>query len=90
MWPFFGRGAGVRDLNLFKEYFQHLKELVGVDHIAIGTDINGVPGNMAGYRNPFDAHILVAALMECEVTDKELNKITDGNFLRLFRSSQSG
>jgi membrane dipeptidase len=89
MWPFFSRGAGVRDVEVFKEYFLHLRELVGTDHIAIGTDINGVPGNMEGYRTATDAVVLVRALMECGVAEDDLEKIAAGNFLRLFREVQA-
>lgn len=89
MWPFFSRGAGVRDVDAFKEYFLHLRELVGTDHIAIGTDINGVPGNMEGYRTATDASVLVRALMECGTAEDELEEIAAGNFLRVFREAQT-
>ncbi len=43
---------------------RHLIDLLGVDHVAIGTDRNGVSGYMDGYRGEHDLAVLTRALLE--------------------------
>jgi membrane dipeptidase len=84
LWPFFSRGRGVVDLVTFAEYAAHCADLVGPASIAIGSDINGVPGNMSGYENLFDSPKIVRALSDRGFTDGEVAGIVGRNFLRFF------
>lgn len=84
LWPFFSGGRGVPDLRTFAEYAAHCAEAIGPEHLAIGSDINGVPGNMAGYRNLFDSPKIITALSERGFSDQEIAGIAGLNFLRFF------
>lgn len=86
LWPFFNGGRGVPDLPTFTGYAAHCADLIGPDHLAIGSDINGVPGNMAGYRNLFDSPKIITALSDRGFSDQEITGITGLNFLRFFRT----
>ncbi|HWP68954.1 MAG TPA: membrane dipeptidase, partial [Rectinemataceae bacterium] len=86
LWPFFSGGRGVPDLRTFAEYAAHCADLIGPDHLAIGSDINGVPGNMAGYRNLFDSAKIITVLSERGFSDQEVAGIAGLNFLRFFRT----
>ena len=55
--------------------------------MAIGTDINGVPGNMTGYENPSDAHRIPEMLTDAGFSAPEIKMICGENFLRLFSDS---
>ncbi len=85
MWPFFDGKWGIRDINTFIEYAKYLKELVGSEHLGIGSDINGVPGNMTGYTNLYDAHKIIQALSLANFSEEEVKMVIGLNFLRIFK-----
>ncbi len=89
LWPFFSGGKGVPDLGTFAGYAAHCAGLVGPEHLAIGSDINGVPGNMAGYENLFDSPKIIRALSERGFSEPEIAGIAGLNFLRFFGSLSS-
>ncbi|MGB4585855.1 MAG: membrane dipeptidase, partial [Rectinemataceae bacterium] len=62
LWLFRVKEAGIPDLETFGDYAAHCASVVGPEHLSIGSDINGVPGNASGYQNPFDAPQLLKAL----------------------------
>lgn len=64
LWPFCYRGEGVTDLDDWCRHATHLIDLLGVDHVGIGTDMNGVSGLMDGYEGEHDLVKLTAALVE--------------------------
>jgi membrane dipeptidase len=85
LWPFrFGR-RGVRDLEDWLRHAVHVAGLVGVEHLAIGTDQNGVSGLMDGYRGLHDLPVLTAALRRA-FADDDVRAIIGGNALRVLRA----
>jgi len=84
LWPFLHKGRGVKNLDKFVLYAKYIAELIGTEHLALGTDINGVPGNMSGYENLNDAAVLLQALEAGGFTYDEIKLIAGGNFLNLF------
>ncbi|HWR12312.1 MAG TPA: membrane dipeptidase [Rectinemataceae bacterium] len=84
LWPFFDKGVGVPDLATFAEYAAYCADLVGSEHLAIGSDCNGVPGYMSGYRNLLDAPKISAALEERGFSADEIAGIAGRNLLRFF------
>jgi len=85
LWPYRDKGAGIPDIGTFAAYAAHCADLVGTRHVAIGSDINGVPGNMAGYRNLFDNANIVEALSKRGFSEAELDDMAGRNFLRFFQ-----
>lgn len=67
------------------DHIDHIKELVGIDYIGIGTDFDG------GINPPFDLYdatcfpILTKKLAERGYTEIEIRKILGINFLRVFK-----
>lgn len=86
LWPFFDRGVGVPNLKTYSEYAAYCADLVGSEHLAIGSDINGVPGYMAGYRNLWDAPKIIATLSERGFSAGEVAGIGGLNFLRFLKT----
>jgi membrane dipeptidase len=84
LWPFLHKGRGVKDLDEFILYAKYIADLLGVEHLSLGTDINGVPGNMRGYKNLNDSAVLIQALETGGFNDEEIRLIAGGNFLSLF------
>jgi membrane dipeptidase len=71
----------------FPRYVDGLKEMVdvvGVDHVSIGTDTSSNPGLMSEY-DQFPR--LVDAMLRGGFTRAEVAKIIGGNYLRIFAAS---
>lgn len=85
MWAFNSKGTGVRNINNFIEYTKYIVDLIGIDHVGIGTDINGVPGNMEGYENLFDLYKVTYEFLCAGFTKNDMKKILGINFLKLFK-----
>ena len=86
LWLFRIKDAGIPDLETFGNYAAHCASVVGPGHLAIGSDINGVPGNAIGYENPFDAPRLLETLAAKGFSEDEIRGIAGGNFLEYFRA----
>jgi membrane dipeptidase len=68
-----------------KKYVEGVKEMVdvvGVDHVSIGTDQHVTPGSVGDYTQWVH---LVAAMLRCGFTPEEASKIAGGNYMRIFR-----
>jgi len=61
-----------------------MAEIVGVDHVSIGTDQQITPGSMQDYAQWVQ---LVAAMMRGGFTPEEAGKIAGGNYMRIFRAA---
>jgi len=83
LWPYSFNKTGTRDLEMFSLYANHFKKLIGIDHIAIGTDINGVPGNMEGYENLHDSYRLIETFSANGFQEDEIRKVAAENFIGL-------
>lgn len=86
LWPFRSGPWGVPDLEAFSRFAERCAELAGCENLAIGSDINGVPGTMDGYRNPLDSSRLLESLRKRGFSETEIAGIAGGNFLRYFSS----
>jgi microsomal dipeptidase-like Zn-dependent dipeptidase len=62
---------------------RHIAEAVGPEHLAVGTDMNGVPGVMAGFDGEADLPKLTAALLDGGFDDREVAGILGANALRV-------
>ncbi len=74
----------------FSGYIQAIQRLVdvaGIDHVAIGSDMDGTPRAQVPYANWYR---LPEALLASGFSRAELAKIMGGNFLRLFRAVRAG
>ena len=74
-------GAGIGDLV---DNILYVCDLVGVDHVGIGSDFNGTPP-IRGVETAADLPRVCARLSEAGLPDQDVAKIMGGNFLRLFR-----
>jgi microsomal dipeptidase-like Zn-dependent dipeptidase len=83
LWPFRSRRTGVRDLPALVAHARHISDTIGPEHLAVGTDMNGVPGVMAGYRGEADLPKVTGALLESGFDPREVEGILGGNALRV-------
>jgi microsomal dipeptidase-like Zn-dependent dipeptidase len=86
LWPFRYKGKGIADLEDFARHADHLARTAGPDHVCIGTDMNGVPGLMAGYHGERDFPALIQALRRTGLGHAEVAGIAGGNIARVLAS----
>ncbi|MGH9230947.1 MAG: dipeptidase, partial [Acidimicrobiales bacterium] len=85
LWPYRARRFGVRSISDLVAHARHIAETVGAEHLAVGTDMNGVPGVMAGFGGETDLPKLTDALLDGGFDDGEVEGILGGNALRVLR-----
>src|SRR5437762_3285898 len=78
IWHFFS------DLDKYVYGLKEMAEIVGVDHVSIGTDQHVTPGSVPDYSQW--GH-LVAAMLRGGSTREEAGKIVGGNYMRLSRTA---
>lgn len=66
------------------DHFDHVKKLIGVDHIGISGDYDGMEYPIPGLEDVSSFPNLLVELARRGWTEKELRKITGENFLRVF------
>jgi microsomal dipeptidase-like Zn-dependent dipeptidase len=86
LWPFRYGGHGVTGPADLARHAAHLGELVGPEHLCIGTDMNGVPGYMDGYADVRDMPGLAAVLETAGFDADEIAGVMGGNALRTLRT----
>jgi microsomal dipeptidase-like Zn-dependent dipeptidase len=89
LWPYRGHDRGVADVGDLIRHAQHIADLAGPEHLCLGTDMNGVPGLMNGYRGEKDVPIIAQALLDGGFAQIEVDGILGENFLRLL-AAQTG
>ena len=62
--------------------------MIGVDHIGLGGDYNGVPTVPEGLENVSMYPNLFAVLLEQDWTEEDLGKIASGNLLRVWKKTE--
>ena len=78
IWHFFP------SLDKYVEGRKEMSDIVGVDHVSVGTDQQVAPGSMQDYGQWVQ---LVAAMLRGGFTPVEAGKIAGGNYMRIFRAA---
>jgi len=85
LWPFRTRRTGVRDIAELVAHARHIADTIGPEHLALGTDLNGVPGVMAGFTGESDLPKVTDALLDAGFDAREVQGILGENALRVLR-----
>ena len=78
VWHFFP------NLDKYLEGLKEMTDIVGVDHVSIGTDQQVNPGSLQDYAQWVQ---LVAAMLRGGFTPEEAGKIAGGNYMRIFHAA---
>ncbi len=65
------------------DHFDHVKKIVGIDYVGIGTDFDG-GGGVVGCDDVSGMIHVTEELIRRGYTDREIEKIWSGNFFRVF------
>lgn len=76
-------------LSVLIDHIDHIAKVAGVDHVGIGSDFDGVDGQLPeGMDSVADLPKITAALMERGYSAEDCRKILGGNLLRVFKQVQ--
>jgi len=78
IWHFFS------SLDKYVEGLKEMTDIVGVDHVSIGTDQQVVPGSVQDYAQWVQ---LCAAMLRGGFSPDETGKIAGGNYMRILREA---
>jgi membrane dipeptidase len=84
LWTYHYKGHGPVDINALMRHARHIAGLAGAAHLCIGTDINGVPGTLGGFRRESDLRLIAAHLRLAGFGQAGVQRILGGNFMRVF------
>jgi membrane dipeptidase len=80
--------APIVKLSEVADHIDYLKNLIGVDHIGIGSDFDGFTGIIEGLEDCSKFPDLFAELAGRGWTEEELKKLAGKNFLRVFKEAE--
>ncbi len=73
-------------LSVLIDHIDHIAKVAGVDHVGLGSDFDGVDGQLPeGIDSAADLPKITAALLERGYSAEDCRKILGGNLLRVFR-----
>jgi membrane dipeptidase len=65
------------------DHIDHIVRLVGVEHVGVGSDFDGIQATPAGLSSVADLPNLTAELLRRGYTEEDVTKILGGNILRV-------
>jgi membrane dipeptidase len=69
------------------DHIDHMVKVAGIDHVGIGTDFDG-GGGISGFFDISEAGNITYELVKRGYSEKEIEKIWGGNFMRVFKKVQ--
>ena len=79
-----------RNLNAIIKHITHVCELVGVEHVGIGSDFDGAEFSIAGMENSSKLPNLVTGLEKSGFHKREIEKIMGNNIINLLKNTLPG
>ena len=67
------------------DHIEHIIEIVGPDHVGLGSDFDGIPYTPIGLEDVTKMPNITQELVKREYSEENIQKILGGNHLRLFR-----
>lgn len=73
------------DVTDVADHIDHVVELVGIDHVGLGSDFDGVGDSLpTGLKDASELPNLIRVLLERGYTEEEIEKIASGNVFRVW------
>jgi len=87
LWPEYREridGIPLPDVARLVDHIDHAVGIVGVDHVGLGSDFDGISATPAGIDDVSDLPVITAELLRRGYAEDDVRKILGGNLLRLF------
>ena len=69
------------------DHIDYIVRLIGIDHVGIGSDFDGVPALPNGMTG-CDAYPVIISLLSAKYSDNSVKKIAYNNFLRVLKDNE--
>ncbi len=76
-------------LSLLLNHLDYIVRLVGVDHVGMGSDFDGIEAPPLELNGVEDYPLVTKALLERGYSKKDIRKILGGNFIRVFKANSN-
>ncbi len=70
------------------DHIDHIKNLIGIDYIGIGSDYDGVPGLPEPMQGAEDLALVTYEMLRRGYTEAEILKVLGLNFMRVFAAAE--
>ena len=75
-------------LSLLIDHIDHIVELVGVDHVGLGSDFDGINSSPQQLDDVTNFPLITGELLKRGYSKKDIRKILGGNFIRLLKANE--
>jgi len=75
------------DIEVLMQHFDHIVKLIGIDHVGLGSDFDGIDSAPLQLKTVLDYPEFTKALIKRGYKDKDIAKVLGGNFLRVYRAN---
>src|SRR5690606_11212800 len=76
-------------ISLLIDHIDHIVKIAGINHVGIGSDFDGIESAPKLLDGVQDYPNLIQALKERGYNNREINKITGKNFIRVFKRNKA-
>lgn len=76
-------------LSLLIDHLDHIVKLIGVDHVGIGSDFDGINSSPRELNDVTNMPLITEELLKRGYSPKDIRKILGGNFIRVFKANQA-
>ena len=76
-------------LTLLIDHLDHIVKLIGVDHVGIGSDFDGINSSPRELNDVTDMPLITKELLKRGYSKTDIYKILGGNFIRVFKANQN-
>lgn len=84
-YPYFLASGGSTNISTVIKHINYIVNLVGIDHVAIGSDYDGIGSTPIGLEDVSRLPDLTMALLREGYSNADVKKFLGENFLRVFR-----
>jgi membrane dipeptidase len=70
------------------DHLDHIAKLIGVDHIGIGSDFDGINSSPRELNDVTNMPLITEELLKRGYSKKDITKILGGNFIRVLKANQ--
>ena len=70
------------------DHLDHIANLIGVDHIGIGSDFDGINSSPRELNDVTNMPLITEELLKRGYSKKDITKILGGNFIRVLKANQ--
>lgn len=74
-------------LSLLIKHIDYIAKLIGVDHVGIGSDFDGAESYPLGMDDVTDYPKITEELLKLHYSEKDIDKILGGNFIRVLKAN---